>query len=51
MHITNFSERHDGRLYFVSVAHKLSNGLIRSGHSVMNYSDRDVMKWEKTLLI
>tara|TARA_E500000331_G_scaffold358271_1_gene423887 strand:- start:7560 stop:9695 length:2136 start_codon:yes stop_codon:yes gene_type:complete len=47
MHITNFSERHDGRLYFVSVAHKLSNGLIRSGHSVMNYSDRDVMKMGK----
>ena len=44
MHVTNFAERHDGRLYFVSVGQKISNGLIRSGHSVLNYSDRDMMR-------
>ena len=44
MHVTNFSERHDGRLYFVSIGQKISNGFIRSGHSVLNYSDRDMMR-------
>ena len=44
MHVTNFAERHDGRLYFVSIGQKISNGFIRSGHSVLNYSDRDMMR-------
>ena len=44
MHVTNFAERHDGRLYFVSIGQKISNGFIRSGHSVLNYSDRDIMR-------
>ena len=26
MHVTNFAERHDGRLYFVSIGQKISNG-------------------------
>ena len=44
MHVTNFAERHDGRLYFVSIGQKISNGFIRLGHSVLNYSDRDIMR-------
>tara|TARA_Y100000741_G_scaffold199422_1_gene151719 strand:- start:680 stop:2812 length:2133 start_codon:yes stop_codon:yes gene_type:complete len=48
LHVANFNEKHDGRLFFVSVAHKLSNGLIRLGHSVLNYSDRYVMRISKT---
>lgn len=47
LHVANFNEKHDGRLYFVSVAHKLSNGLIRLGHSVLNYSDRYIMRIAK----
>ncbi len=47
LHVANFNEKHDGRLYFVSVAHKLSNGLIRLGHSVLNYSDRYIMRLAK----
>lgn len=44
LHVANFNERHDGRLFFVSVAQKLTNGFIRLGHSVLNYSDRDIVK-------
>ena len=47
LHVANFNERHDGRLYFVSLAQKISNGLIRLGHSVLNYSDRDIVKIDK----
>jgi glycosyltransferase involved in cell wall biosynthesis len=47
LHVANFNERHDGRLYFVSVAQKLSNGFIRLGHSVLNYSDRDIIKIDR----
>ena len=50
MHVTNFAERHDGRLYFVSIGQKISNGFIRSGHSVLNYSDRDMMRIGRTFL-
>ena len=44
MHITNFADRHNGRLYFVSIGQKLSRGFVRSGHSVLNFSDRDMMR-------
>ena len=44
MHITNFADRHNGRLYFVSIGLKLSRGFVRSGHSVLNFSDRDMMR-------
>ncbi|MDC0215677.1 glycosyltransferase [Candidatus Pelagibacter sp.] len=47
LHVANFNERHDGRLYFVSLAQKISNGLIRLGHSVLNYSDRDIIKIDR----
>ena len=44
MHITNFADRHNGRLYFVSIGQKLSRGFVRAGHSVLNFSDRDMMR-------
>ena len=44
MHITNFADRHNGRLYFVSIGQKLSRGFVRSGHSVLNFSDRDMIR-------
>jgi len=44
MHITNFADRHNGRLYFVSIGQKLSRGFVKSGHSVLNFSDRDMMR-------
>ncbi|MBA1337280.1 MAG: Glycosyltransferase involved in cell wall bisynthesis [Pelagibacterales bacterium] len=44
MHITNFADRHNGRLYFVSIGQKLSRGFVKSGHSVLNFSDRDMIR-------
>ena len=44
MHITNFADRHNGRLYFVSIGQKLSRGFVKAGHSVLNFSDRDMMR-------
>ena len=47
LHITNFAERQDGRLYFVSIGHKLSSGFVKLGHSVLNFSDRDMIKMRR----
>ena len=44
LHLTNFNERHDGRLYF-NTGRRLNNGFIRSGHSVLELSDRDIQKY------
>ncbi len=46
VHITNFNERHDGRLYF-NTGRRINNGLIRLGHSVLEFSDRDIQKYYK----
>ncbi|MDR3506922.1 MAG: glycosyltransferase [Caulobacteraceae bacterium] len=43
IHVGNFSLRAKGAFQH-SVEHKLSNGLIRNGHQVMNFSDRDVAR-------
>jgi len=46
LHITNFNERHDGRLFF-NTGRRLNNGFIRLGHSVLEFSDRDIVKHYK----
>ncbi len=46
MHVTNFNERHDGRLYF-NTGRRLNNGFIRLGHSILEFSDRDIQKYYK----
>ena len=46
MHITNFNERHDGRLFF-NTGRRLNNSFIRLGHSVLDFSDRDIQKYYK----
>ena len=43
LHLTNFNERHDGRLYF-NTGRRINNGFIRLGHSVLEFSDRDIQK-------
>ena len=48
LHITNFNERHDGRLYF-NTGRRLNNGFIRLGHSVLEFSDRDIQKYYKNI--
>ena len=47
VHITNLNERHDGRLFFNS-GRRINNGLIRMGHSVLEFSDRDIQIYYKS---
>jgi len=48
LHVTNFNERHDGRLFF-NTGRRINNGFIRLGHSVLEFSDRDIVKHYKGL--
>ena len=48
LHITNFNERLDGRLFF-NTGRRLNNGFIRQGHCVLGFSDRDIQKYYKTI--
>jgi len=48
LHVTNFNERLDGRLFF-NTGRRINNGFIRLGHSVLGFSDRDVQKYYKSL--
>ena len=48
LHVTNFNERHDGRLFF-NTGRRLNNGFIRLGHSVLEFSDRDIVKNYKSI--
>lgn len=43
LHISNFGDRHNGRLFW-NHCFKISNGFIRNGHNVINFSDRDVSR-------
>ena len=47
LHITNFNERHDGRLFF-NTGRRINNGFIRLGHSVLGFSDRDITRYYKS---
>ena len=40
LHVSNFGDRHNGRLYW-NQCFKITNGFIRNGHNVYNFSDRD----------
>ena len=42
LHITNFNERHDGRLHY-NTGKRINNGFIRLGHNVLQISDRDIV--------
>ena len=48
LHVTNFNERHDGRLFF-NTGRRLNNGFIRLGHSVLEFSDRDIVRHYKSI--
>lgn len=43
LHISNFVQKHDGRLYW-NAAFKFSNGFTRLGHNVLNFSERDIAR-------
>jgi hypothetical protein len=43
IHVSNFPLRAKG-VFLHGVAYKISNGLIRNGHQVLNFSDRDMAR-------
>ncbi len=47
LHVTNFNERHNGRLFF-NTGRRINNGFIRLGNSVLEFSDRDIQKHYKS---
>ena len=46
--MTNFNERHNGRLFY-NTGKRINNGLIRLGHSVLEFSDRDIVSYYRSL--
>ncbi len=41
LHIGNFDEKNDHRLFNISIANKISKGFIRNSHDAINFSFRD----------
>ena len=48
LHITNFNERHNGRLFY-NTGKRINNGLIRLNHSVLEFSDRDIVSYYRSI--
>ena len=48
LHVTNFNERHNGRLFY-NTGKRINNGLIRLNHSVLEFSDRDIVSYYRTI--
>ena len=48
LHVTNFNERHDGRLHY-NTGRRINNGFIRHNHSVLALSDRDIQHNYKSI--
>jgi hypothetical protein len=48
LHVSNFGFK-PTKVYLHGVAHKLTNGWVRGGHHVVNFSDRDIARWEGIL--
>jgi glycosyltransferase involved in cell wall biosynthesis len=55
LHISQFDERNDYRLFNISISSKLSKGFIRNGHDIINFSyrnyiDKSLIKEKNTTL-
>jgi len=48
LHVTNFNERHNGRLFY-NTGKRINNGFIRLGHSVLEFSDRDIVSYYRSV--
>ncbi len=48
LHVTNFNERHNGRLFY-NTGKRINNGFIRLNHSVLEFSDRDIVSYYRSL--
>ncbi len=51
LHISTFDERNDHRLFNISISNKISKGLIKNDHDVINFSYRNYLKTNFTNLI
>ena len=48
LHITDLHLRHNGRLFY-NTGKRLNNGLVRLNHSVLEFSDRDIVSYYRNL--
>ena len=48
LHVTNFNERHNGRLFYNS-GRRINNGFIRLKHNVLELSDRDIISYSRNI--
>jgi len=48
LHVTNFNERHNGRLFY-NTGKRINNGLVRLNHSVLEFSDRDIVSYYRNI--
>tara|TARA_B100001057_G_scaffold35937_1_gene32513 strand:- start:7412 stop:9526 length:2115 start_codon:yes stop_codon:yes gene_type:complete len=48
LHVTNFNERHNGRLFY-NTGKRINNGFVRLEHSVLEFSDRDIVSYYRNL--
>ena len=48
IHVTNFNERHNGRLFY-NTGRRINNGFLRLNHSVLEFSDRDIVSYYRNL--
>ena len=48
IHVTNFNERHNGRLFY-NTGRRINNGFIRLNHSVLELSDRDIVSYYRNI--
>ena len=48
LHITNFNERYNGRLFY-NTGIRINNGFIRLNHSVLTISDRDIISYNRSI--
>ena len=49
LHITNFNQRHNGRLFY-NTGRRINNGLLSLGHTVQTLSDRDEISKNRNFL-
>ena len=48
LHVTNFNERHNGRLFY-NTGKRINNGFVRLEHSVLEFSDRDIVSYYRNI--
>ena len=48
LHVTNFNERHNGRLFY-NTGGRINNGFVRLNHSVLTLSDRDIVSYYRSI--